>query len=132
MELFSDSDVPFEQTNKATSTRWWVIIATWARAQSSATATFDLGQGVAVKKLNVVVVKAAVDHRAAYDPITAHSLTADTTGLCSSNLKRLPYQHPASLREHYLFAILAQLSRRPTIRLKTGLSGTVSLASGVK
>jgi len=71
-----------------------VIIATWARAQSSATAAFDLGQGVAVKKLNVVVVKAAVAVHAAYDPITTRSLTADTTGLCSSNLKRLPYQHP--------------------------------------
>ena len=61
------------------------------------TAPFDLGQwhsqGVAVEKLNVVVVKAAVAHRAAYDPITARSFTADTTGPCSSNLKRLPYQH---------------------------------------
>ena len=61
-------------------------------------APFDLGQRHsqvgAVEKLNVVVVKAAVAHRAAYDPITARSLTADTTGLCSSNLKRLPYQHP--------------------------------------
>ena len=100
------------------------------------TAPFDLGQwhsqGVAMGKLKVVVVKAAVAHSAAYDPITARSFTADTSGPCSSNLKRLPHQHPRSLREHYFFAILAQLSRRPTMRLKTGLSGAVSLASGVK
>jgi len=61
------------------------------------TAPFDLGQwhsqGVAVEKLNVVVVKAAVAHRAAYDPITARSFTVDTPGPCSSNLKRLPYKH---------------------------------------
>ena len=60
------------------------------------TAPFDLGQwhsqGVAVEKLNVVV-KAAATHRAAYDPIIVHSFTADTAGPCSSNLKRLPYQH---------------------------------------
>jgi microcystin degradation protein MlrC len=49
---------------------------------------------VAVEKLNVVVAKAAVAHRAAYDPITARSFTPDTPGPCSSNLKRLPYQHP--------------------------------------
>ena len=95
VEFVSRSDVRFElKTNKATSTRWCVIIETCARAQSSATAAFDLGQGVAVKKLNVVFVKATVAHRAAYDPITARSLTADTTGLCSGNLKRLPYQQP--------------------------------------
>ena len=61
------------------------------------TTPFDLGQwhsqGVAVEKLNVVVVKAAVAHRAAYDPITARSFTVDTPGPCSSNLKRLPYKH---------------------------------------
>ena len=61
------------------------------------TAPFDLGQwhsqGVAVEKLNVVVVKAAVAHRAAYDPITARSFTVDTPGPCSSNLERLPYKH---------------------------------------
>ena len=62
------------------------------------TAPFDLGQwhsqGVAMGKLKVVVVKAAVAHSAAYDPITARSFTADTSGPCSSNLKRLPHQHP--------------------------------------
>ena len=48
---------------------------------------------VAVEKLNVVVVKAAGAHRAANDPITACSLTVDTPGSCSGNLKRLPYKH---------------------------------------
>ena len=61
------------------------------------TAPFDLGQwhsqGVAVEMLNVGVVKAAVAHRAAYDPITARSFTVDTPGPCSSDLKRLPYKH---------------------------------------
>ena len=62
------------------------------------TAPVDRGQwhsqGVAVEKLNVIVVKAAIAHRAAYDPITVRSFfTVDTPGACSSNLKRLPYQH---------------------------------------
>ena len=62
------------------------------------TAPFDLGQWhsqvVAVEKLNVIVVKAPVAHRAAFDPITGRSFfTLDTPGPCSSNLKRLPYQH---------------------------------------
>ena len=48
---------------------------------------------VAMDKLNVVVVKAAGAHRAAYDPITARSFTVDTPGPCSSNLRRLPYKH---------------------------------------
>ena len=37
--------------------------------------------------------RAAVAHRAAYDPITARSFTVDTPGPCSSNLRRLPYKH---------------------------------------
>ena len=64
---------------------------------SKRTAPFDLGQwhsqGVRLKDLNVVVVKAGVAHRAAYDPITARSFTVDTPGPCSSNLKRLPYKN---------------------------------------
>ena len=48
---------------------------------------------VAREKLNSIVVKAAVAHRAAYDPITARSFTMVTPGPCSSNLKRLPYKH---------------------------------------
>ena len=64
---------------------------------SKRTAPFDLGQwhsqGVRIEDMNVVVVKAAVAHRAAYDPITARSFTVDTPGPCSSNLKRLPYKN---------------------------------------
>jgi len=48
---------------------------------------------VAVEKLNVVVVKSAVAHRATYDPITARSFTVDTPEPCSSNLKSLSYKH---------------------------------------
>ena len=58
---------------------------------SNKTAPFDLGQwrsqGVEPATLNVIVAKAAVAHRAAYDPITARSFMVDTPGPCSSNLK---------------------------------------------
>lgn len=64
---------------------------------SRATPPFDLGQlrsqGIEPEKQRVIVVKAAVAHRRAYDPITKASYTVDTPGPCSSNLKRLPYQH---------------------------------------
>ena len=67
-------------------------------ATSTRTAPFDLGQWhsqcVAVVKPNVAATKAAVAHLAAYDPITARSFTAETPGPYSSNLKRLPHQHP--------------------------------------
>jgi microcystin degradation protein MlrC len=60
------------------------------------TAPFDLGQwrsqGINPEKLNVIVVKAAVAHRAAYDPITARSFTVDSPGPCSSDLSQLPYR----------------------------------------
>jgi microcystin degradation protein MlrC len=60
------------------------------------TAPFDLGQwrsqGVEPATLNVIVAKAAVAHRAAYDPIAARSFTVDTPGPCSNDLKRLPYE----------------------------------------
>ncbi len=63
---------------------------------SNKTAPFDLGQwrsqGVEPATQNVIVVKAAVAHRAAYDPIAARSFTVDTPGPCSSDLGRLPYQ----------------------------------------
>jgi len=62
---------------------------------SNKTAPFDLGQwrsqDIDSEQLNVIVVKAAVAHRAAYDPIAARSFTVDTPGPCSSDLKRLPY-----------------------------------------
>ncbi len=64
---------------------------------SHKTAPFDLGQwrsqGVAPETLNVIVVKAAVAHKRAYDPITARSFRVDTPGPCSSQLDRYPYRH---------------------------------------
>jgi microcystin degradation protein MlrC len=55
---------------------------------------FDLGQwhsqGIAVKNLSVVAVKAAVAHRRAYDKIAAQMLWVDTPGPCISNLRSLP------------------------------------------
>ncbi len=61
------------------------------------TPPFDLGQwhsqGIAVEKLSVVAVKAAVAHRRAYDKIAARMLWVDTPGPCSSNLAALPYRH---------------------------------------
>jgi microcystin degradation protein MlrC len=63
---------------------------------SNKTAPFDLGQwrsqGIDPERLNVIVVKAAVAHRAAYDPIAARSFTVDTPGPCGSDLGRLPYK----------------------------------------
>ena len=64
---------------------------------SNKTAPFDLGQwrsqGIDPARLNVIVAKAAVAHRAAYDPITARSFTVDTPGPCRSDLKCLPFCH---------------------------------------
>ena len=64
---------------------------------SNKTPPFDLGQwrsqGIDPEKLNVVVVKAAIAHHAAYDPIAVRSFTVDTAGPCSTNLKRLPYKN---------------------------------------
>lgn len=64
---------------------------------SNRTPPFDLGQwrsqGIDPATLSVIVVKAAVAHRRAYDPITARSLTADTAGPCSSDLSQFNYQH---------------------------------------
>lgn len=61
------------------------------------TPPFDLGQwhsqGIAVEKLSVVAVKAAVAHRRAYDKIAARMLWVDTPGPCRSNLAALPYRH---------------------------------------
>ena len=64
---------------------------------SNKTAPFDLGQwhsqGVDPAQLDVIVIKAAVAHKRAYDPITARSFWVDTPGPCSSNLKRFSYEH---------------------------------------
>jgi len=60
------------------------------------TPPFDLGQwrsqGIEPTALSVIVVKAAVAHRRAYDPIAARMFWVDTPGPCTSNLKTLPYR----------------------------------------
>jgi len=62
---------------------------------SRKTAPMDLGhlhsQGVRPEDAAYVIVKAAVSHRAAYDPIARASFNVDSAGLCTSNLTRLPY-----------------------------------------
>jgi microcystin degradation protein MlrC len=63
---------------------------------SKKTPPFDLGQlrsqGIEPEKQFAIVVKAAVAHRRAYDPIAAASYSLDTPGPCSSRLKNLPYR----------------------------------------
>jgi len=64
---------------------------------SNKTPPFDLGQwrsqGVEPTELSVIVVKAAVAHRRAYDPIATRMFWVDTPGPCTSNLRTLPYRH---------------------------------------
>lgn len=60
------------------------------------TPPMDLGQlrsqGIVPEKLHIVGIKAAVSHKAAYDPILASSHYVDTPGLGSSDLRRFPYE----------------------------------------
>lgn len=60
------------------------------------TAPMDLGhlhsQGIRPEDAALVIVKAAVSHKAAYDPIARASFNVDSAGLCTSNLTRLPYR----------------------------------------
>jgi len=60
------------------------------------TPPWDLGQlrsqGIEPTDCSVIVIKAAVAHRKAYDPIAKGSITVDTPGPCSSNLKSFPYR----------------------------------------
>jgi microcystin degradation protein MlrC len=60
------------------------------------TPPFDLGQwrsqGVEPTTLGRIVVKAAVAHRRAYDPIAAASFTLRSRGPCASDLSILPYR----------------------------------------
>ena len=60
------------------------------------TAPMDLGhlhsQGIRPEDAQLVIVKAAVSHKAAYDPIARASFNVDSAGLCTSNLTRLPYR----------------------------------------
>lgn len=63
---------------------------------SKKTPPFDLGQlrsqGIIPEKQSVILVKAAVAHRQAYDPIAYKSYTVETLGPCSSNLARFKYR----------------------------------------
>jgi microcystin degradation protein MlrC len=56
----------------------------------------DLGQlhsqGISPEDAALVVVKAAVSHKDAYDPIAAASYNVESVGLCTSNLTTLPYK----------------------------------------
>lgn len=63
---------------------------------SKKTPPFDLGQwrsqGIDPEKFDVIVVKAAVAHRRAYDPIMSVSYTVATPGPCASDPRLLPYR----------------------------------------
>jgi microcystin degradation protein MlrC len=60
------------------------------------TPPMDLGQlisqGIKPDDAKFIIVKAAVSHKDAYDPIASHSFYIDSQGLCTSNLKRLPFK----------------------------------------
>jgi microcystin degradation protein MlrC len=64
---------------------------------SCATAPFDLGQlrsqGIVPEAMAAIGVKAAVAHRRAYDPIARASFSVATPGICSSDLKNLPFKN---------------------------------------
>lgn len=59
------------------------------------TAPMDLGQfhsqGLRPEDATYVVIKAAVSHRAAYDSIMRAGFYVDSPGLCTSDLRRLPF-----------------------------------------
>lgn len=63
------------------------------------TPPFDLAQwrsqGINPEDLDVIVVKAAVAHRRAYDPIISASYTVATPGSCASDPRAMPYQKVA-------------------------------------
>lgn len=63
---------------------------------SQKTPPFDLGQlrsqGIEPRTCRLIGVKAAVAHRQAYDPITAETLTVDTAGPCSSDLRKFAFR----------------------------------------
>lgn len=64
---------------------------------SRKTPPFDLGQlrsqGIVPEEQFLIVAKAAVAHRRAYDPIAKVHYSVDTPGPCSSNLKAFPYRN---------------------------------------
>jgi len=67
---------------------------------SDKTPPMDLGQlhsqGIQPETAAFIIVKAAVSHKQAYDPIVKRSFYIDSPGLCTSYLERLPYQHIGS------------------------------------
>lgn len=64
---------------------------------SKKTPPWDLGQwtslGVDPRSFDLIVVKAAVAHRQAYDQIAAENYVADSLGACSADLKQMPYRN---------------------------------------
>ena len=51
-----------------------------------------LSQDINPEDAKLIVIKAAVSHKDAYDPISSYSFYIDSQGLCTSNLKRLPFK----------------------------------------
>ena len=51
-----------------------------------------LSQDINPEEAKLIVIKAAVSHKDAYDPISSYSFYIDSQGLCTSNLKRLPFK----------------------------------------
>ncbi|TWT65328.1 M81 family metallopeptidase [Allorhodopirellula solitaria] len=60
------------------------------------TPPMDLGGwklvGINPESFSIMVIKAAVSHRQAYDPIATRQFWVDTPGPCSSRLESLPFQ----------------------------------------
>ena len=60
------------------------------------TPPMDLGQlysqNINPEDSDFIIIKAAVSHKDAYDPIAGYSIYVDSMGLCTSNLERLPYK----------------------------------------
>ncbi len=63
---------------------------------TKATPPMDLGQwkhfGINPEDFTIIVIKAAVAHRAAYDPIARRQLWVETRGPCTSDLTRFDYR----------------------------------------
>ena len=61
---------------------------------------FSLGQltsaGIVPERQKILVVKAAVAFRAAYEPIAGTIIEVDTPGLTAVNPKRFEYKHARS------------------------------------
>ena len=61
------------------------------------TPPMDLGSwrhvGIDPEKFSIMVIKAAVSHRQAYDPIAKRQFWVDTPGPCSSRLESFPFQN---------------------------------------